>query len=255
MNTSIAASSESTAEHDVFTDLEAEYDRLDHVFANLSAGEWASPSGVPDWSIADVVSHLALTEEGVIITLRTASSDWTTRDHHLDAGMDRQVREAALTGVQAYDRWHDVRLRSVAALRAADPDVAVRWAAAPLKPRTLATTRLAEHWAHGLDVSGPLGIDYPDTDRLRHIAWLGHSTLPYAFSLVGSEFHPVRTTLTGPSGDTWTYGPADAESSITGSAGVFCRVGAQRLAPSESGLVTSGPHGRVALSVLRNYAA
>jgi hypothetical protein len=34
--------------------------------------------------------------------------------------------------------------------------------------------RLAEHWAHGLDITWPLGIPFPDTDRLRHIAWLAH---------------------------------------------------------------------------------
>ena len=42
---------------------------------------------------------------------------------------------------------------------------------------------------------------------------------------------------------------------ITGDAGAFCRVGAQRLAPVESGLVTRGPYARLALQVLRNYAA
>ena len=36
--------------------------------------------------------------------------------------------------------------------------------AGPVKPATLATTRLAEHWAHGLDITGPLGIDFPDTE-------------------------------------------------------------------------------------------
>ncbi|HEY6415358.1 MAG TPA: hypothetical protein VIX41_03940, partial [Acidimicrobiales bacterium] len=60
--------------------------------------------------------------------------------------------------------------------------------------------------------------------------------------------------LTGPRGDTWRYGPADADSTITGAAGAFCRVGAQRLAPEDSGLVAGGPHGEAALRVLRTYA-
>ena len=38
----------------------------------------------------------------------------------------------------------------------------------PAKPATLATTRLAEHWAHGLDITGPLRVEFPDTGRLRH---------------------------------------------------------------------------------------
>jgi hypothetical protein len=54
---------------------------------------------------------------------------------------------------------------------------------------------------------------------------------------------------------TWAFGSADAPSSIRGSAGAFCRVGAQRLKPEDSGLETSGPAGATALKVLRNYAA
>jgi hypothetical protein len=41
---------------------------------------------------------------------------------------------------------------------------------------------------------------------------------------------------------------------ISGSAGAFCRVGAQRLCPAESGLATHGPDAAAALGVLRNYA-
>jgi hypothetical protein len=65
----------------------------------------------------------------------------------------------------------------------------------------------------------------------------------------------VRVELTGPDGAAWRFGPADAPSVISGQAGAFCRVGAQRLAPAESGLTTTGPHGATALRVLRNYAA
>jgi hypothetical protein len=42
---------------------------------------------------------------------------------------------------------------------------------------------------------------------------------------------------------------------ITGPAGAFCRVAARRLAPDQSGLRASGPHGPAALHVLRTYAA
>jgi uncharacterized protein (TIGR03084 family) len=125
-----------------------------------------------------------------------------------------------------------------------------------LRPATLATTRLAEHWAHGLDVATPLGADFPDTNRLRHVAWLGHRTLPYAFTITGQEPHAVYCELDAPEGgEAWTFGPADAPSSIRGDGGAFCRVGAQRLAPIDSGLITAGPHAEAALAVLRNYAA
>jgi uncharacterized protein (TIGR03084 family) len=127
--------------------------------------------------------------------------------------------------------------------------------AGPVKPATLATTRLAEYWAHGLDITGPFGIDFPDTGRLRHIAWLAHRTLPYALSLAGEAPAAVRCSLTAPDGaTTWVFGPDDAESEISGPAGAFCRVAAQRLDPAVSGLRATGPHGAAALRVVRTYA-
>jgi uncharacterized protein (TIGR03084 family) len=165
------------------------------------------------------------------------------------------VREQRAEPAVVFARWRVARQASLSALRDAEPGTRLRWVAGTLKPATLATTRLAEHWAHGLDITGPLGIDFPDTDRLRHIAWLGHSTLPYAFSLQGDEPHPVYCRLTGPDGETWTFGPEDAESAIVGLAGSFCRVGAHRLAPEDAALIASGPYGPTALRLLRNYAA
>src|SRR5262249_4077298 len=139
------------------------------------------------------------------------------------------------------------------------------WVEAPLKPATMATTRLAEHWAHGLDITGPFGIPFPDTDRLRHVAWLAHRSLPYAFALAGAGNHDVACDLTAPDRTAHCtapagpphgrFGPESAESEITGQAGAFCRVAAQRLPPAESGLQASGPHGPAALRLLRTYAA
>jgi uncharacterized protein (TIGR03084 family) len=169
--------------------------------------------------------------------------------------MDALVQAERAEPEVVFERWRVAHRASVAALRQTDPDKRLHWAATPLKPGTLATTRLAEHWAHGLDITTPLGIAFPDTDRLRHIAWLGHSTLPYAFGLAGQAPAAVYCELTAPDGGVWRYGPEDAESTITGPAGAFCRVGARRLAPEDSGLVATGPHGPAALSVLRNYAA
>jgi uncharacterized protein (TIGR03084 family) len=144
----------------------------------------------------------------------------------------------------------------VRALREADPQASLPWVTGPLKPATLATTRLAEYWAHGLDITAPLGIDFPDTDRLRHIAWLAHRTLPYALSLAGESPAAVRCSLTSPDGETtWTFGPAEAESTISGAAGVFCRVAAQRVDPASSGLLVTGPQGAAALRAVRTYAA
>lgn len=242
---------------DVFDDLAAEDERLDCILAALDDDAWRSPSGAAGWSIADVVLHLAQTDEAVAASAGAPGVEggWPTDASGVDDAAERMVREQRAEPPEVFTRWRAAQQASLSALRGADPGTRLQWVAGSLKPATLATTRLAEHWAHGLDIAGPLGIDFPDTDRLRHIAWLGHSTLPYAFSREGEEPHPVYCRLTGPDGDTWAFGPEDAESSIVGLAGSFCRVGAHRLAPEDAALIASGPYGPTALRVLRNYAA
>jgi uncharacterized protein (TIGR03084 family) len=258
----------------IFDDLAAEQERLEKILSGLVEAQWTSPSGAEGWTIADVVLHLAQSEEGVEVTtarrpLRAglgAVAGTTT-----DEWAAERVRLERAAPAEVFARWQRARQAALAAVRAADPDQPLEWVTGPVKPATLATTRLAEHWAHGLDITGPLGIDFPDTERLRHIAWLAHRTLPYALSLAGQPPVAVRCELTGPDGtgpdgpspdgpaldgaDTWRFGPADAESAITGTAGEFCRVAAQRLDPAKSGLRASGPHGATALRVLRTYAA
>src|SRR5579862_7090380 len=217
----------------VFDDLSAEESRLDDILARLDEAQWLAPSGANGWTVADVVLHLAQSEEAVQATMTggdmrsgLAAVHGTTMDERADAA----VRAERAAPAEVFDRWQRARLGALAALTAGDPDRAVTWVTGPIKPATLATTRLAEHWAHGLDITGPLDIAFPDTDRLRHIAWLAHRTLPYAFALAGEGASDVRCDLTAPDGaSSWRFGPDDAGSEISGPAGAFCRVAAQRL--------------------------
>jgi len=241
----------------IVDDLEAEQERLESLLSGLTEEQWASPSAAAGWSIADTVLHLAQTEEGVVYTLTSDErpNAFDRGDTALDDAVDEAVRTQRASADATFERWCAARRAALDALRAADPDRRVPWATTPLRPAVLATTRLAEHWAHGLDIAGPLGLPFDDTDRLRHIAWLGHRTLPYAFQVEGLEPHDVYCELTAPDGTTtWRYGPADADSTVRGPAGDFCRIGARRLSPDQTRLLADGPHADAALRVLRNYA-
>lgn len=242
----------------IFDDLEAEQTALRSLVADLDEATWQQPSAAADWSIADVMLHLAQTEELVVTALRAGNVrvNITPVVHSLDGAMDELVRsERGAPGAAVLERWDTARTAALDSLRDADPDVAVQWAAAPLRPTTLATTRLAEHWAHALDIAPVLGVGYPDTPRLRHVAWLAHRSLPYAFSLVGEAAPSTRFQLTGPAGEAWSFGPDDAECVVSGTAGELCRLGAQRLSAEQSGLTVTGPHGDRVLALVRNYAA
>ena len=242
---------------DVVADLAAEEERIESLLAQLTDEEWSSPSAAPGWTITDVVIHLAQTEELVSASIAGGGRGevWERGEESLDDAVAAVVAADQAPPAEVFERWRRARRAALDALRAADPQQRVPWAATPLRPQVLATTRLAEHWAHGLDITQPLDLPFPDTDRLRHIAWLGHRTLPYAFAVEGLDAHDVFCELTGPDGSTWRYGPEDADSTIRGSLGEFCRVGARRLRPDETSLVTTGPHAADALRVLRNYAA
>ena len=243
----------------IFEDLAAEEERLEKILSGLDEAQWGSPSAADGWTIADVVLHLAQSEEAAAATashgtLRGALG--TVAGETTDARADAAVKMERAAPADVFARWQRARQAALAAMRAADPDQPVEWMVGTIKPATLATTRLAEHWAHGLDIAGPLGADFPDTGRLRHIAWLAHRTLPYALSLAGEPTAGVRCELTAPDGEqVWRFGAADAESAITGAAGEFCRVAAQRLDPARSGLKASGPAGATALRLVRTYAA
>jgi uncharacterized protein (TIGR03084 family) len=242
---------------EIFEDLEAEDDRLETILAGLNETQWAAPSAATGWTVRDVMVHLMQTDEAVVRSIEGLASpileDRPAGD--LDDAMARAVAGEPAPPEQIFERWCHARRAASDALRAADPSTPFPWATNALRPRVLATTRLAEHWAHALDITGPLGVPFPDTDRIRHIAWLAHRTLPYAFRLAGEDAPEVFCELSGPEAETWTFGPPEAESSIRGPAGEFCRVAARRLLPAETHLVGAGPYADAALRHLRTYAA
>jgi len=243
---------------EIIDDLIAEQTRIESILGHLDEDDWATPSLCAGWSICDVVLHLAQTEEAAAATVRRPirESNRATEARGVDDSAGRAVEAERDAPGAVFERWRRSCDAFVTAYRQAAPAELVQWVGGTLKPATLATTRLAEHWAHGLDIATPLGAHFPDTNRLRHVAWLAQRTLPYAFAIAGQAPEPVYCELYAPEGgEPWTFGAMDSPSSIRGDGGAFCRVGAQRLTPAVSGLITTGPFGDAALAVLRNYAA
>jgi uncharacterized protein (TIGR03084 family) len=241
---------------DIFDDLSAEYEQLDGVLSALAPAQWAHPSAAEGWTVADVVLHLAQSEELVIASVAGDEAVFAAASAgRVDALADASVAaQRQISPADLLRRWRTAAGATPGALRAQPGGTRLPWITNRISPAALATTRLAEHWTHAHDIAGPLGIPYPDTARLRHIAWLGHRTLPYAFAIEGVDGGPVYCELTAPGGQVWRLGDPAAPSVITGPAAEFCRVGARRLAPGDSTLTATGPLGAQALAILRNYA-
>ena len=126
----------------VFYDLEAEQVRLERLLADLDWGQWTSASGAQGWTIADVVLHLAQSEEAVTACiehpdLRAAAGGRpaSTVEEHA-AEMVRAERPEVFSPSPVFGRWMRARRRALDALRGADPQLSIEWVAGPVKPAT-----------------------------------------------------------------------------------------------------------------------
>ena len=77
------------------------------------------------------------------------------------------------------------------ALLPLDPKARLAWYGPAMSARSFATARLMETWAHGQDVWDVLRRRRPASNRLKHIAHLGVTTLGWTFANRGLPVPPV----------------------------------------------------------------
>jgi uncharacterized protein (TIGR03084 family) len=244
--------------------LAEQQDELAGLLADLDDEAWARPSACEGWSVADVVLHLAQTNE---MAIGSAQGDLPGAMARLTEGVpptagDIDDGAALMVAAQrggppaaVHERW----LRSCTELRAAlvarAPGDRLTWVAGELAARTLGTTRLAETWIHTGDVADGLGIALVPADRLWHIARLAWRTIPYAFDRAGEPAPgPVAFQLLAPSGAEWAFGEASAPTVVRGSGYELCRVASRRVPAADTALTTTGPDGEAVLRLLRTWA-
>jgi uncharacterized protein (TIGR03084 family) len=129
----------------------------------------------------------------------------------------------------------------------------IEWIDGDMSARTFATFRLVETWMHGLDIYATLGLDVEDTQRIRHVCWLGWKTLPHAFKEAGEDYEPIRVEVIGPGYAKWVYGPADTDQLVKGSASEWARVAVRRMRPEKTNLKATGDFAEKALQVAKAY--
>jgi uncharacterized protein (TIGR03084 family) len=233
----------------VIDDLRDEQDVLDRFLGALAPAEWTRPTPAEGWTIADTVHHLLVAERAATRSARDLV-DFTEGGSEADPLPDDP---AALLAA-----WRHARSTTVDALTARGLDARVPWGGRRMSVRSLATARLMETWAHGLDCFAAVGAPIVDTDRLEHVAWLGRQTLPYAFTVAGvappAAPEELLVDLVAPSGARWRFGPADSPHVVAGSASAWCRlVTRRRRDPGPDDLVATGPLADAALRVAKAY--
>ena len=227
---------------------------------NLATDEWFRPTPAKGWDVRDTVAHLADIDEIAIDTctagprpLNDFAAQFASPE---DTTLWGVLRGRRRSGREVLTWWEDTSSRERDVLAGVDAAMRIPWGIG-MRRQSLVTARLMETWAHGLDVREAVGLPVVDSDRLRHVAWLGYRALPYAFSFAGRERPPgeLRVEVTSPSGDEiWEYGPADAPNRITGPAGELCRLFAHRISRDEArGLAAEGDGAVAALEVARAF--
>ena len=250
----------------ILTALAAQDDELDGLLAGLDDAGWATPSRCPGWSIADVVLHLAQTDEMAQASAEQRFSD-AVRAFGNPPGAEPGANVDDLAGLaveaqrgrppaEILQRWREAAAAERKAMGACEAGTRVPWVSGTLSALTLATTRLAEHWIHTGDVADALGRAPVATDRLQPIARLAWRTLPYAFERAGRRLSgPVALHLTGPAGEPWDFTPDEpAPTTISGPALDFCLVAARRVDPGATALQASGPDATAVLELVRTFA-
>jgi uncharacterized protein (TIGR03084 family) len=241
-------------------DLVAESATLRTVLAGLAAADWALDTPAAGWTVTDQVTHLAYFDDVTRLSL-TDPDRFTAEAAELTAdGDDYPDRVAAqyraITPADALTWFDQSRAELITAYRAADPSVRLPWYGPPMSVASSVTARLMETWAHGQDVLDAAGVTRVPTATLRHVADLGIRAQRYAYTVHGLPVPaaPVRVTLDGPDGATWTWGPADAADRVSGTALDFCLLVTQRRHLSDTALQVSGATATQWMSIAQAFA-
>jgi uncharacterized protein (TIGR03084 family) len=225
--------------------------------------ELLAPSRCDGWTVADVLLHLAQTNEMAVASVDGRLGEYVDRvAASVPAAGDIDAWAGALVDVERGDpsasraRYLTSAAAQVDAFRSADPAARVLWVAGDMAARTLATTRLTETWIHTVDVSVAYGPAPEPTDRLWHTCRLTWRTVPYALSRSGrTPTGDVAFALDAPDGSTWTFGdPATAETVVRGTALDLCTVAGQRAAVGDTSLQAVGPDADDVLRLVRTFA-
>jgi uncharacterized protein (TIGR03084 family) len=247
--------------------LAAQHAELEGLVEGLDDAGWAASSRCEGWTVADVLLHLAQTDEMALASLdgrldaflTEVADDWAAAASVDDgAGLLVAAERDRQSPTELHRRWLEGSAALRAAFATADERKRVQWVAGTLSVRTLAVTRLTECWIHSGDVAHGLGVALPPTDRLRHTVRLAWRTLPYAFAQAGRELHgPVAFHLSAPGGGEWRFDPADgarAATTVLGPAAELCEVAGQRASAADTSLVASGPDAADVLALVRTFA-
>jgi uncharacterized protein (TIGR03084 family) len=235
-------------------DLADEHAALERVLERMTAEQWELPTHAPGWAARDQVTHLAHFDEAATLAIRDPEE--FRRALRRTSEAEYLARGRALSPGELLDRWQQASSNLIEAARELDPAARVPWAGPAMSGVSFITARLMETWSHGLDVVDVVGIERPDTDRLRHVAFIGVRARPFSYTNRGLEpvKTPIRVSLAAPSGAIWEMGEESDENVVRGTATDFCRVVTQRRHIADTGLEVRGTAAEEWMGIAQAFA-
>jgi uncharacterized protein (TIGR03084 family) len=244
----------------VVVDLRAESDALDDLVAELSDDQWGTETPAPGWTIAHQIAHLWWTDRVAVVAVTDESGFAklvAEAAPRATTFVDEGAEELAVTPpAELLSQWRTTRAQLHDELLGVADGRKLPWFGPPMSAASMATARLMETWAHGLDVADALGVKRPPTARLRSIAHIGVRTRDFAYTVHGltPPAEPFLVELRAPDGSTWTWGPADAAQRVTGSAEDFCMLVTQRRPHAELDVTATGADAQKWLTIAQAFA-
>lgn len=244
----------------IVDDLRAESDELDALVASLAEDRWRAPTPAAGWTIAHQIGHLLWTDRGALVSVTDpdAFADVVKTALEDPIGFVNTAADelAAVPPAELLADWRSTRARLHDALLTVDGGRKLPWFGPPMSGPSMATARLMETWAHGLDVADALGVTRPATARLRSIAHIGVRTRDFAFVIneLTPPSEPFRVELRAPDGSLWAWGPEAAAQRVTGSAEDFCFLVTQRRPLGELDVTASGDDAARWLPIAQAFA-
>ena len=158
----------------VVDDLYAESEALDALVAPLTPEQWTLVTPAPGWTIAHQIGHLWWTDRVALLSITDepafdalvvgAQATVTT---FVDDGA---AEAAELPPAELLAAWRLTRADLHAALRTVPDGRKLHWFGPPMSGTSMATARLMETWAHGVDVSDTAVPQWPIEN---HICLMG----------------------------------------------------------------------------------
>ncbi len=240
--------------------LDAESESLDALVAPLTPDQWATPTPAAGWTVAHQIGHLLWTDRTSLVAVTDADAfaellkhAWTDPTGFVDAAAEEEARRDP---AELLADWRRTRGRLAGALAAVPEGAKLPWFGPPMSAPSMASARLMETWAHGLDVADALGVERAEDDRIRNVAHLGVRTRNFAYAVnelpvPESEF---RFEVTAPSGAVWTWGPEDAVDVVRAAAFDFCALVTQRRHLDDLDIELIGDDARQWASIAQAFA-